>query len=570
MTTASISLSTVKPDFESLLLQLQLAVQDKSTWIDLQTSGTGETLLELFASVGTINQFGIESAAREGFLTTAVRSSSIYAITRMLGVRIHRKSPASVSITLSRTDSTVSYPVPKFTQFTVNGINYFNRNALVFAKGSLVAAERVFYGPITFDGTYIVIDTTKIGLSTMYDGQPFSLQINSGGGAGTTVPVTYSATYAKFIPSATTGLSAINSSTVASLFDQDVALYEGTITSESFTSDGVAFKELYLSTANFNISDLDVMVTVYNPSTQETTLWATIDDGIWTASATDKVYYDSTSGYGETVITFGDGYHGMIPALASTITCTYAVTSGSSSNTGITGQKVACASLNLAGITTSVISGGANQKTSEYYRTMAPQIFKARNRAVTASDWKSISCDFPGVVSASILGQRDIAPNDLRWMNVVQVCLLPIDTSVTALTSRNWEDYLTYMETRKFAAVHILRKDATELTARIELTLALKQSYTAAAILPVSEASIQALFARQSTTLGRRISVSDVVRAAAVTGVDYVDVTICTYGPTDVSEDLVPTDSTYFIALGTLTVNTKYSERTVYYGGIST
>jgi hypothetical protein len=89
-------------------------------------------------------------------------------------------------------------------------------------------------------------------------------------------------------------------------------------------------------------------------------------------------------------------------------------------------------------------------------------------------------------------------------------------------------------------------------------------------VLPVAEAEVRALFNRQTDTLGRRITVSDIVQSATVQGVDYVDVSLCTLqqGVQEVI-DLIPLDKTYFIALGAndLQINTKYTERSVYYGG---
>src|SRR5438093_9888826 len=101
-----LTLSQTTPDFESLVIQLQLFLNSRATWADLLTSSTGQTLIEMMAAVGTFNQFAIEVAAREGFLDTAVRESSVYAITRMLGVRISRKNPAGCDVTLTRTGDT--------------------------------------------------------------------------------------------------------------------------------------------------------------------------------------------------------------------------------------------------------------------------------------------------------------------------------------------------------------------------------------------------------------------------------------------------------------------------------
>lgn len=569
-------LSNVRPDFESILLQLQIYLQGTNAWQDLQTSSTGETLMEMMAAIGAFNQFGIESAARETTLVTAVRDSSIYAITRMLGVRIHRKYPAGVAVSLTRTDTSVSYAIPAYTQFEVNGAKYFNRNTLMYAQGSTSAAERLYYGPVKqfISTTEFRLDLSALNVAVLRVGDTFKLVINNGSDIGNIKSIKYVGGNVGedlfTIESGETPFTQIDSSVRISIMSTTVKLYEGTVTTESFASDGSAFRQIYLKNPNFDVSDVDINVTVRSIDGTITT-WGPINDGMWNAGPTDKVFYDSTSGLGETIIAFGDGLNGAVPLLGSTINVKYVITQGKSANNGLSALDVTCSSLNwLKGSTTSVISGGADQKPASYYRYMAPLIFKARNRGVTDTDYLAVSLDYPGIVSADIMAQRDIAPHDLRWMNQVQICLLPADTSVYSLTSSEWDEFEAYLKKKKHAAVHIVRKNPTKQLATIELTLALKKEYIPSTVLPVAEARVQALFARQADTLGRRIAVSDVVTAAKVEGIDYVDVNKCklTTDTLDVL-DLIPVDGTYFIELGSYLVNTTYSERSIYGDGSS-
>jgi hypothetical protein len=569
-------LSNVKPDFESLLLQLQIYLQSTDAWKDLQTSGTGETLMEMMAAVGALNQFGIESAAREGNLVNAVRDSSIYAITRMLGVRIHRKTPAGVQTAMTRTDTSLSVAIPAYTQFTVNGTNFFNRNALMFAQGSTVAAERLFYGPMkTFvNATQFTLDISAINVSVLTAGDTFTLVENIGGDKGTVKRVVYvggnvGEDLFQLAPGETP-FTDLSSGVRISLMSNYTMLYAGTVTAESFVSDGSAFRQIFLTPTGFKVSDLDINVTVTDPDGVVST-WAQIQDGIWNAGVTDQVYQDSTSGLGQAIITFGDGANGAIPVLGNTITVKYVTTNGSTDNNGLSSLDIKCTDYAwITGKTTTVISGGADEKPSSYYKYMAPYIFKRRNRAVLLSDYQGVCVDYPGIVSASIMAQKDIAPHDLRWMNQVQLTLLPADTNLKTLTDAEWNDFLTYLTTKRHAAIRPVKKDATSQSALIELTLALKNQYLASDVLPVAEASIYALFARRSDTLGRRITISDVIKAATVSGVDYVDLSKCKLltDSTDVT-DLVPMDKTCFIELSSLLVNTMYSERTIYSDGSS-
>lgn len=570
MANVPIKLSQVKPDFESLLLQFQYALNQKETWKDLQTSGTGETLLEMFASLGTFLQFGIESAAREGFLTHAARSSSIYAITRMLGVRIGRKYPAGVDVVLERETSVSSDIIPKFTTFSINGKGFFNRQPLMFSAGSTKAAERVYYGPM-----YEILSMRSFRLTDqaihnagIKNGDIYEVSVVSGAGIGENKNAQYLGGIEKRFEllDDETDFTSLNSTTRINLLGNSVRLYEGTITSETFNSDASVFQEIYLKEKEFSVSDVDVEVTVRNPDTGIQSIWTQTVDGIWIAESEDEVYYDATSGDGETILTFGDGLHGKIPPMGSEIIVRYAVTSGATGNNGLSGLQVVVPDYqDLKGTTVSVISGGADEKGASFYRYLAPQIFKARNRAVTLSDYRAVSLDYPGVVSASVQAQRDIAPGDLRWMNVVQVCLLPLDENSDALTQAEWDDYLNYMENHKHAAVQIATKDPIKQTVTLDVTVALKSQYTPSDVIPIVESNLNTLFSRQVDTLGRRITMSDIMRSAMITGVDYVDINVCMIdSSTQTIGDLIPTSPDHFLKLNTLTVNTKYSERLLY------
>lgn len=137
-----LQLSQTKPDFESLVLQLQLYLSTKGSWIDQQTSSTGEALIETFAAVGTFNQFAVEMAFREAFITTAQRDSSIYAGTDLLGVHVVRKTPAKVQVVLRRTRNTnIPLVIPRLSAFTIDGTSFFNRIPVTFQSGATESAE---------------------------------------------------------------------------------------------------------------------------------------------------------------------------------------------------------------------------------------------------------------------------------------------------------------------------------------------------------------------------------------------------------------------------------------------
>ena len=102
-----VPLSMVSVDFNTLLGELVADLQNRNTWNDLLLSGTGTTLLDYISSVGIFNQYNIEMAFREAFLNTALRDSSVYGISRMLGISVGRKLPSVVAVNLTNKSSAV-------------------------------------------------------------------------------------------------------------------------------------------------------------------------------------------------------------------------------------------------------------------------------------------------------------------------------------------------------------------------------------------------------------------------------------------------------------------------------
>ncbi len=479
-----IQLSKAKPDFEAIVLQLQLYLSQKQTWFDMLTSSTGQTLIEMMAACTTFNQFAIESAAREGFLQTAVRASSIYAITRMLGVRISRKLPAGVAVTLTRSSfSVVDSLIPSLSQFSVNGVPFFNRGAINFE---------------------------------------YSLTV-------------------------------------------DAVLYEGTIRTQTFPSDASTFREVYLQEPGFVVSDIvdehdsDIIVRVVPSNIPDNGnleyAWTNIEEGIWTAGSEEQVYHDSTSGYGDCVLSFGDGYSGKLPPLGYNIIVKYAVTSGILGNNGTSNLGVVYEhDSNIIGVTTSQVTGGADEKDKTYYKAMAPYLYRARSRAVTPADYKAIASSYTNVASVTIQAQRDIAPGDLRWMNSVRICILPADVTTNEFTPEEWDVFEEFFNDKKHALIHIKRQAPFKIIQNVSLVAALYSSANPSDVVPAINTAIHNLFAREVNTLGKHIAISDIVEAAMIDLVDYVQIV-------EPATDLIATDPRQYFELGDLIINVRYSER---------
>lgn len=516
--TAPLKLSLTKPDYDAIVLQTQLYLSKTGTWNNILTSGTGQTLVEIIAANVAMLQFGIESAAREAYLDNAVRDSSIYAIARMLGCYITRKQPAQVQVVLRSSSQGSTQPVqliPALSQFTINGTKFFNREPIrLVATGSVDANGNTIYAsPIVDQAT-----------------NPIAV------------------------------------------------LYEGEIRVQTIQANSQAFRDIYLNEQGFIVSNDDIWVTLVNPATNQSASWKPIPDGIWNAGPTDAVFYQSTSGYGDAVLSFGDGYNGVLPSLGYNIIIKYAVTQGALGNNGASGIQVSyISSTNVTGTTLTTISNGADQKSSLYYKSIAPNMFRAKGRAVSPQDYKAIALEYPNVASVQVLTQRDIDPTDLRLMDVVKLIVLPSSSNVFTDTDR--QAFLTYFDQKDYAASHLVVEDAVPLYVDMYITLALLPNALSSDVVTNVTTSISALFEKQPSTLGGRIARSDIVSACMSNAwVDYIDIADVKQGTTSTNGvsiaddvDLVCDINQWFTLNATnygtgkgIVLTTKYSERTFY------
>lgn len=135
LNTKALTIASNSTNFHEILLQLHERVRRLETWKDFKVSSTGRTLLELVAAIGAFLQSSISVAFRESFSSTAVRASSHYEIARTLGNRIDRKTASKAKVWVRRSTTSEPETVPKFTQFIVDGLEFFNAEPFVFPKG---------------------------------------------------------------------------------------------------------------------------------------------------------------------------------------------------------------------------------------------------------------------------------------------------------------------------------------------------------------------------------------------------------------------------------------------------
>ena len=122
-----LQLSTIQPDFDQIRSQLESYLSSKDSWKGTLTTQTGQTILELVAAVGALDQEKLIRFYEDAFPTTALNDDAVYAIATMQGLRLTRKLPANLQATLQTTTGTAT--IPAYSQFQGGGTFWFNRSA---------------------------------------------------------------------------------------------------------------------------------------------------------------------------------------------------------------------------------------------------------------------------------------------------------------------------------------------------------------------------------------------------------------------------------------------------------
>lgn len=146
--TSEIQLSRIHPDYAQIRAQLQLALSSTDSWKDLLTTSTGQAVIDFISAIGDLDQYSIEHSYKEAFLDGR-QDSSIYAIAKLLGIRLGRKTPAQATVTLSRTTNVLgTLTIPAYTEFSGGGVPMFNRTPIVFNIGVTSVNAELFQGTI--------------------------------------------------------------------------------------------------------------------------------------------------------------------------------------------------------------------------------------------------------------------------------------------------------------------------------------------------------------------------------------------------------------------------------------
>lgn len=294
-------------------------------------------------------------------------------------------------------------------------------------------------------------------------------------------------------------------------------LYEGVVRSNDITGTGTPFQLFVSGDDKFTVSDEDVEVRLNDVIIPRTTR------GLWLLNGKNGVQ-DTTTATGQLLLTFGGDVYGSVPQTSDRLSIRYTVTRGTlGQNSGIVGDNVVCNDFRVVtGVASAALTGGGDEKLPVFYRKLGPQLFAARDGATTEEEYNAVAAEYPGVVDARVLGQRNVAPADVRWMNMVQVSLL----TGTSWTGPQWDDFDRWFRARSIYPVRLYRRDPIPVPINIDATVYCQGRADLATVKSTIESQLRKLFQARPGIIDSNIYLSDI--HAAIKGsdsaVEYADI----------------------------------------------
>lgn len=428
----------------------------RQVWGASVKQGTSDRLLQTFVRAVEMAQYSIDRATEERHLDTAMLESSIRAILRDMDVRTMRKIPAGLNLYVSRsTPTNVSRVIPAFSQFTGGGRTFYNRYPVQFGVGETVAPAR---------------------------------------------------------------------------------FYVGTIRTETFISSGEDFQEWLSPEGNFTVSDgreshrgveySDTIVKVAGTPVrvaEHDQWWDMLQD-------TDKAVRDRTTSDGRCQLVFGDSKYGYLPPAGANVQVQYVLTNGSADNSGIFNSNLIMISdstitaypvTSASGSTvpSASINGGANEIPADTYRKTGPLLFASAGTATRRKTAQAWAVNYPGVADALVLGQAKINPNDRRYMNVIQACILkggdgidPNDYTMSASDASGWLQH--FNRRRPSVSGHVVFHSPVPSSPKLDIVLECMPYVTLALAEEAARQAIRDLYAYKPGTLRGTILLSDLTDSA--------------------------------------------------------
>ena len=285
---------------------------------------------------------------------------------------------------------------------------------------------------------------------------------------------------------------------------QTVNLFRGTVTSDTVISDGSANQSFQINVNNFAVSDADVFCVIGG------IVWNATYEGLWSRNALSQVFYDTTTIDGYTRLDFGDSVYGAIPP-AGPFTINYIVVQLSAYDAALDLNPTPVNTLvnlngdtTISGITLGSLSAIQPQRPIAFYQTNAPFIASGRKRASTRASMIALALTYPGVIDCKILGQAEINPKDVRWMNGLATVLL----TSSVWGDVDWNQFVAFMHSNSDSTRHFYRKDPVPVVIDYDISAYIASRATTATVEQSAKDIIASVYMLQQGSLGASYAIT--------------------------------------------------------------
>jgi hypothetical protein len=453
-------------DAGSFLQSMRALIPEKlPEWTDYESEADfGNVLLQLFAHMGDILSYYQDRVANESFLGTAQERRSIIQHLRLIGYTLSTAAPASATLTLS---------VPT----AATDVITIRRGDAFASKGQR-------------DKPSVRFEYTRE--------QPLTINC-------ATLPVD-PATNRKF--------------------HIGIPVEEGRLIKEESlgTSPGTPNQRYRLTHTNMILRSLgqgqtvnrDIILTTELGQVREE--W-TLRESLAFSREGQKDFAIEVDEEDRATVMFGDGALGAIPAPGSIIKVSYRVGGGSQGNVAPNTIQTIIDAPQLALLGAEVTNpasatGGAERESIEHAVSHAPQVFRSRQRAVTAQDYEALALDFKGV--------GKVLAEGTSW-NVVTLFVAPAGGGhVSDVLEAN---LLAYFEDKRPITTLIEIEDVDYVPIYLTATVGVKSYYSGEEVKEQVQQAVSALLAFEHVSFQQTIYLSKFYEAVeAIDGVAFVNI----------------------------------------------
>lgn len=283
-----------------------------------------------------------------------------------------------------------------------------------------------------------------------------------------------------------------------------VNLYQGLIQVKSMYGLGTDFQAFVTEEAAFQVSNIDILLKIDNVSIPVQI------EGLWTAKDEPAVQ-QFTLPDGKAIVLFGNDLYGSKPGTNNLCEFTYVVTLGLNGNNIITSDQVITMSGNpdVTGTPTGNPVAGANESDYNIYKNVTPALFGEFDSSVTANQYKKKPLQYPGVIDARVLAQREINPKAITWMNSMKVCLL----TETVWGDPEWDTFRDWYNKNTMYSTHFYREDPVPVLIDVVARISCKNFSNLTSVKANVEAAIDKLFELRQGSIGLDLYIDDILDA---------------------------------------------------------